>query len=149
MITDQLLRPNLYLSVFVLIHICSCLHNPGRLLWDAWDLPWWREIGWSHTLCGPSQGQPAADDGRRRNWPKRCVQTNTQDEDESPTNYSIRRTNASSQSLRKTQRVPSLPVGPGIYPFRRADFCVLILRISVGDLSPQTCTVAIRARYLQ
>ena len=31
-----------------------------------------------------------------------CVQSNTQDEDETPTNYSIGNTNTSSQSLRKT-----------------------------------------------
>ena len=55
-----------------------------------------------HTTTGPCKGQPAPDDGRRRNWPKRCVKTNTQDGDESPTNSSIHNTNTSSQSLRKT-----------------------------------------------
>ena len=46
-----------------------------------------------------------SDDGRRKNWPKRFVKTNTQDEDESTTNYSIRETNTSLQSLRKTSLV--------------------------------------------
>ena len=36
---------------------------------------------------GPSQDQPTPDDGRRSNWSKRRVQSNTTDEDESPNNY--------------------------------------------------------------
>ena len=40
---------------------------------------------------GPSQDQPTPDDGRRSNWSKRRVQSNTTDEDESPNNYNTLR----------------------------------------------------------
>ena len=51
---------------------------------------------------GPSQDQPTPDDGRRSNWSKRRVQSNTTDEDESPDNYNTLRSYPSSKSFRKT-----------------------------------------------
>ena len=51
---------------------------------------------------GPSQDQLTPDDGRRSNWSKRRVQSNTTDEDESPNNYNTLRSYPSSKSFRKT-----------------------------------------------
>ena len=56
-----------------------------------------------HNPTGPSQDQLTStpDDGRRSNWPKRCVNNNNHDEDNSPNNNDNSNAGTSSLTFRK------------------------------------------------